>query len=1251
MSELKPSEGLFFQFTTRKPIAILMVVLAVSVFGLVSFRKLPVNLMPEITYPTVTVRTEYPGAAPADVEDRISRRIEQSLAVIPGLVQISSISRAEASDVILEFTWDTNMKLITQDIREKLGQTFLPDDAEKPTLLRYDPTLDPILRIGIYGPADLFTLRRIAEEDIQRELETLSGVAAVKVKGGLEEEIRVEIDEKLLTELELDIQQVSLRLQSENINLAGGRIKEGETEYLVRTLNEFKDISEIRELVVAQKGSALIKMKDIGRVFSTHKEREVITRIRGQESVEIDIYREAGANIVKVAEGVKDRLFGTQVQQAYVRNLENLKRIQEEKARRGADSAAVPPGTRKEDEEAGKPSQEDPGEAKKEDADEQKKEDRGEHKKKEDAEKLKAEKLKKERMKQRMEALRKRALHENMTDFLAFKLPTGVKATVLSDQSRFIQSSIDEVKSAAVLGGIFAVLVLYFFLRSARSTFLIATSIPISVIATFAPMYLFNVSLNIMSLGGLALGVGMLVDNSIVVLESIFRRREEGDDTVTAAQRGVHIVGRAVLASTLTTIAVFFPIVFVEGIAGQVFRDQALTVVFSLIASLLVAFFFIPMLASRQFQRNPSIPRCPQKRSGLLHFSSLDQFWERREWSRVAKKSGTVTKVTSTVLHPLYLYSSTGLHIVLELVGKVLYFAFLFLALIVKNLYRLLAILFGTLLRPFLFLFNHAYNAVAGLYPQVLSYALSLRLPIVLAAGLLLYLSFQFSKDLGSELIPEVHQGEFTVEIFCPVGYPLEKTDRVTQEFEKVIRSVNEVKSFASVVGVEKESISSAEEGEHTSKITLTLAKGPAPALREMGTKKEMRERFVGLPASAEVDGFKFSNPTLFSYKTPIEVEVKGYNLDRLRILAKRVEEAMRTVAGLKDIKSNLQRGNPEIQITFDRLLLIKNGLSISQVAQIVRNKVLGDVPTKFSLLDRKIDILVKAREEDVRNLEDLRNLTINPGSPTPIPLRDVAELGIREGPSEIRHLDQQRGAVVTANLSGRDLASVSNEIRQKLRELEQSEEAGDFTFSISGQNQEREVSQRSLFFALILAVFLVYIVMASQFESLLHPLIIMGTIPLALVGVVFTLWALSLPLSIVVFIGLIMLAGIVVNNAIVLVDCINRFRRQGMEIRSAIIEAGKIRFRPILMTTATTVLGLVPMTGVLGGLEVLNRLPIPLGMGEGTEIRAPMAITVISGLISSTVLTLIVIPVVYSLVESLSASVKRLAGFGGGFE
>ncbi len=826
------------------------------------------------------------------------------------------------------------------------------------------------------------------------------------------------------------------------------------------------------------------------------------------------------------------------------------------------------------------------------------------------------------------------------------------------------------------------------------------------------------------------MGIGMLVDNSIVVLESIARCRDEGDGIVDATIRGVGEVGGAVFASTLTTIAVFFPIVFVEGVAGQIFGDMSMTVVFALLASLAVALFLIPMLSSRETSKFVSGVRIKDLMKGnLLHLSTEDEIGsliadETKSDSIIQLFMQGVLLIFKTLgililnilkiftallitlvkfltlpiilpLMPLFaLLTKTGLlnfhisevifnyaqnpdfwrvtfikdiwpeylinkslstfyndlkemfgkfsgksilrkilkaiflplsivfylikyifQIATELFFRIAHFTVTSSAVIIKSLYLIFMIIFTPPSRLVFALFNWSYSWLEDVYPRILNWSLVNR-GTVLGTMLVLFLFsiFIIAPQIGSELIPEVHQGEFNLELTYPVGTPAEMTDERVAPIIDFVEKLNGVSKVAAVIGIDKQESTKTDEGENTAKLTITLDResGGSVISEEERLISEIRDHmgdFSGVKS-------KISRPTLFSFKTPVEVEIRGFNLVKLQSIAREVEESISEIPGLFDVKANIQRGNPEVQIIYNRQLLSRYGLNILEVASIVRNKVRGDVATEFKEEDRRIDVLVRVREEDKETIDNLRRLVVNPGAEIPMPLEAVAEIRVNEGPSEIRRIDQQRTAVITANVSGRDLGSVSQEIFSILANTEMPD---DFLFDITGQNKEMETSLNSLMMALALAIFLVYIVMASQFESLLHPFIIIFTIPLAIIGVLIFLYLFNIPASVVVFLGGIMLAGIVVNNAIVLVDYINQLRERGMKKVEAIITAGKVRLRPIMMTTSTTVLGLLPMA---------------IGVGDGAEIRTPMAITVIIGLLSSTILTLVVIPTMYSVLD-----------------
>lgn len=1138
-----------YRFTVTRPVAVLMVFLAVVVFGVFSIRLLPLNLMPDISYPRLTVRTEYPGAAPAEVENNVSRPMEEILGVVTGLTRISSISRGGYSDVVLEFAWDTDMDEANQDVLEKLDaiKPTLPTEVKQPLILRYDPTLDPVLTLSVSGEGDAFEgvaglkyLRRIADRDIRRLLEPLEGVAAVKVKGGLEEEIQVRLDEDQLRRTNINVDTVIKRLQAENINLAGGSMRDGRTRYLVRTVNEFRDLADIRELVVVSREGRDIKLRDIAEVISGFKDRDVITRVDGREAVEIEVYKEADANIVDMAQRVTDSVVG--------------------------------------------------------------------------------------RVRPRIER------------------EYGAGVDLLTDRSLFIESSIAEVRDTALSGGLLAVLILFLFLRDVKSTLIVAVSIPISVLVTFAPLNMSGVSLNIMSLGGLALGIGMLVDNSIVVLESIHRCKEEGDDYLRATVRGVSEVGSAVVSSTLTTVAVFFPMVFVEGIAGQMFGDLGLTVVFSLLASLAVALFLIPMLASRSWIGGPGIGagEPPAQRFGraLLglwgSWASLRDLWRslrRPRWWWI------------TVLPLVYVLVRFALHLVFELVFKLLTTLVILLASVAFGAVFALGKLFGLVFRPILWLFDQVMTALEWAYPKLIGWCLRNRVlvyALVLASGAA---TVWVLPRLDTELIPELHQGEFTVEMSLPVGTPLTATNETVAPVERrLLEEIPRLRSLITTIGSERDSSEAGERGEHTARLRVALEgqktrQAAAPADLSGGKDETKpaprlgREAAAADPVAAENEALAVirplvtavpdaivhvARPVLFSFTTPVEVEVRGYELEELAEATDSVKETLAAVPGLRDVKSSILPGSPEVQIVYNRDALSRHNLDIRSVAELVRNKVQGFEATKYNRKDRKIPVRVRLKDIDTATVRELSDLVVNPGQTRPVPLSAVAEITLGRGPNEIRRIGQQRVGLVTANLEGSGLGSAVDEIEARLAALQL---PSGVTTAVTGQSEEWETSSRSLYLALGLSIFLVYVIMASQFESLLYPLIILIAIPLAAVGVVWALVLLGVPVSVLVILGLILLAGIVVNNAIVLVDYTGQLKERGYSTDEALALAGRVRLRPILMTTLTTVLGLVPMA---------------LGLGDGAELRTPMAITVIAGLSFSTLLTLIVIPTIYAGVDRI---------------
>jgi HAE1 family hydrophobic/amphiphilic exporter-1 len=1050
-------------FAIERRVTIVMFTVAIALFGFVSLSRLKLNLLPDLSYPTITIRTELPGAAPLELETLITRPVEESVSIIRNVREVRSVSRAGQSDVTLEFLWGTDMDIAGIDVREKLDLLQLPIEAKRPLLLRFDPASEPVMRLALMDEgaatgADsierLKSLRRFAEDRLKPDLEAVEGSAAVKVSGGYEDEVQVFVDQQKLAQLGLSIDVVTRRIRAENVNLSGGRLEQGTQRFLVRTLNEFESVEQMANAIIATRDGRPVYLRDVANVTRGYKDREAITRVNGRESIELAVYKEGDANTVALANGVRAR----------VKELEK-------------------------------------------------------------------------------------------------SLPGGTRLQQVYDQSTFIAAAISEVKTSALIGGLLAILVLYAFLRDARATLISGIAIPVSVLGTFVLMYAFDITLNIMSLGGIALAVGMLVDNAVVVLESIVRNHEKGMTRTEAARRGTAEVATAVFAATLTSVAVFAPMIFITGIAGQLFKDQSLTVAFALSFSLLVALTLVPMLAAGRARAAAAEATAHAEPKPLGRFGRglrvvRDGF---------ARVGGWISSGCKLVLSPLV--NAT-----------------------------------------------QAVNRWADRkYPGAITWALAHPGKVIGSAVAVFVLTMVLVLPrLGTELIPQMSQGEFNVDLRLPPGTPLEQTDRSVLAAQRASDSLGNVALAYSVAGTgNRLDANPVDAGENTGRLSITLQSG-AGREDEEAAMAGMREDLEQMPGLQ----YRFSRPALFSMATPLEVVVSGYDLDRLGEAAERVRLAMLEDDRFADVKTTVEAGNPEIQIVFDQERATQLNLVVRDIADRVVNSVRGEVATRYKLRDKQIDVLVRSVDSRAASIEEVRNLIVNPGADFPVTLGSVADVKLAMGPAEVRRVGQERVAVISANLAHGDLGSAVATLDAIVQKVELP--VGTTAF-LSGQSEEMTASFKSLQFVLVLAIFLVYLVMASQFESLIHPFVILLTIPLALIGAVWALWLTGTTVNVVAYIGLIMLAGIVVNQSIVLIDAVNQLRAGGMAKFAAIVEGGKLRLRPILITKLTTILGLLPMA---------------LGIGEGAEVRAPMAITVIGGVLLTTFLTLLVIPVVYSVLD-----------------
>lgn len=1129
---LAPPAGLtgggLVEFSTRRRVTVAMFWITMFLFGFLGLMALKVNLLPDLSYPTLTVRTEYTGAAPSEIETLISEPVEEAVGVVKNLRKLKSVSRTGQSDVVLEFAWGTDMDQASLEVRDKMEVLQLPLEAKAPVLLRFNPSTEPIMRLAlsskVAGKTDadairqLTELRRYADEDLKKKLEPVAGVAAVKVGGGLEDEIQVDIDQQKLAQLNLPIDTVIQRLQQENINISGGRLEQGSQRYLVRTVNQFASVEEIRNMLVttqsggsnaaasaAQQMAAIaastgdaaamaaaasvqsasssssttiaggvpVRLKDIADVRQGYKEREGIIRLAGHEAVELAIYKEGDANTVATADAIQKKL-------------EQLKTL----------------------------------------------------------------------------------------------VPPDVELTTIDDQSQFIRHAISDVKLDAVIGGLLAVLIIFLFLRDGWSTFVVALSLPTSIVTTFFFMDQLGLSLNVMSLGGLALATGLVVDDSIVVLESIAKARERGLSVLQAAITGTREVSMAVVASTLTTIAVFLPLVFVQGIAGQLFRDQALTVAIAIAVSLVVSMTLIPMLSALKGRPPMAFPE----------EAPHPQWRPQSRWQKPV--------------------AATGRGVGAGVRGFFFGIAWLFV-----RAWRGVVAVVGPIMRKASDLAMAPYDGAERAYMKLLPGSLGKPWLVLGTAAAAFALTLLTIPMLGADLIPQLAQDRFEMTVKLPPGTPLSRTDDIVRDLQQAHAKDEGIRTLYGVSGTgTRLDASPTESGENIGKITVVMADGGSKELEASETEK-LRASIKDHPG-AQAD---FRRPELFSFSTPLEIELRGQDLETIQKAGQKMAAMLRANPHYADVKSTVEEGFPEIQIRFDQERAGALGLTTRQIADVVVKKVRGDVATRYSFRDRKIDVLVRARESDRASLESIRKLIVNPGSARPVTLESVADVVSTVGPSEIHRADQVRVAIVSSNLRGIDLGGAVEEVRDMVAKNNLGAGIG---MHIGGQGEELAESVKALLFAFGLAIFLVYLVMASQFESLLHPFVILFTIPLALVGAVLALLLTRSPVSVVVFIGLILLVGLVVKNAIILVDKVNQLREAGVAKRTALVEGARSRLRPITMTTLCTLFGF---------------LPLALAFGEGAEVRSPMAITVIGGLLVSTLLTLVVIPVVYDLLDRRS--------------
>jgi HAE1 family hydrophobic/amphiphilic exporter-1 len=1020
------------RFSIRRPVLTVMGTLIALALGGFSLTRLPIDLLPDISYPTLSISTNYGNANPEEMETLVTAYVEEAVAAVPGVKNLTSTSAEGVSNVRVEFSWGTDLDVAANDIRDRLDRIVddLPEEADRPQLRKFDASDRPILILGVFSQLPPIELRQIIDEQIQYRLERAPGVASAEVFGGLEREIQVNLDIDKIKALGLPLDRVIDRIRSASLNAPAGVIEQGKREVSVRAPGELASLEELENVVISEPEGAPVYLHTIAQVDDTHARVTRIVSINGQPGVRMGIRKQSGTNTVEVVDNV----------------LKELKELERDFPR--------------------------------------------------------------------------------------------ISMIPVVDSSEYIRRSIDNVSNTIVSGGFLAVMALLFFLRSFLSTLVIATAIPVSIVATFAFLFFGGFTLNLMTLGGLALGVGMMVDNAIVALENIYRLREQGLEATEAAGRGADEVAAAVVASTITTLVIFLPLAFVEGIAGALFQQLALVVSFSLICSLAVALTVVPMLASLLLKRAGDHAR--EKAQG--------GFWAR----------------------------------------------------------------LGAVAEGF-------FRALEETYGDILALALRWRWLTVLLVLSLFGASLALYPLIGFEFMPASDEARVDVNLEMEVGTRLQLVAEKARQAEDVIRrEVPELRHIASSVGASNFRPGAAA----TAQIQLTLT---SASQRERSSEQiagALRKALAGIPGATvrarSSEGVRLLRGTPGGGDENLKIEIRGYEFAILDALGRQMFDAIKDIPGVSDPRASREAGAPQELFHIDRQRAADAGLTVEQIGRALETALGGTRAGEFRERGDEFRILVKMRQSERLSLEEILDLTLINASGTPVALRNVVTVEPRLGPIQIERKNQERVAYVSANVAGRDLLPVIEEIRRRAERIPRP--AG-YQILFGGDYEEQQESFRQLLASLALALALVYMVLASLYESLLDPLIVMFSVPLAAIGVLATLFLTDTTLNVQSFIGCIMLGGIVVNNAILLVDQAGVLRTEGWDGNASMVEAGRRRLRPILMTTLTSVLGLIPLA---------------LGIGEGAEAQAPLARAVVGGLTSSTLVTLIFIPVVYSLAHRL---------------
>jgi HAE1 family hydrophobic/amphiphilic exporter-1 len=1026
----------------ERPVTMFMTSGVIVLLGVMSLTRLPVDLLPDITYPSITVRVGYGGVGPSEIEELVVRPLEQQLAAVPGLEQINSTASEGSGSVRLSFAWGTNLSEAADEVRTRVDRVRgrLPQEADPASIQKFDSAASPIMGIGVEGNYDRVTLREIAENDLIPRLERVEGVAAATVQGGLRRQIHVELSKEKITALDLSVDRVITTLRTENQNVPLGEVDEGDTTYLLRSQGQFQSLEQIKDLVVLTKGGVPIYLRDIAEVRDTTEDLRSFTRINGKPGVRMQVAKQSGKNTVAIAAAVRTEI-----------------------------------------------------------------------------------------------------------DRINREIP-NVRLTLLDDQSKFIERSIGAVREAVYLGAFLVVAIIFVFLRNLRSTLIICTSIPISIVGTFALLDFSGMTLNTMTFGGLALGVGMIVDASIVVLENTFRHMEMGKPRMQAAIEGSEEVWSAILASTLTHVAVFVPLLFLSGVSSILFVQLSIVVMFSLSMSLFVAVTVVPVLCSRLLKLPPPV----EARTGVLGalFTRSERF----------------------------------------------------------------------------------FDGLDEAYRRALHVALQHRPTVLLTAVGATAIAFALLPTIPTELVPQTDEGEVSVSARMPTGTRIERAEQIALRLEELVLA--HVPEATSVISSAGGGGFGPGMGGSASTVNVNVKLRPKDERTRTSDQiaTELRRVIVGLPGTAITTRASGGNMQLTRAlggggmgggpggDSRLAVEVRGEDIDESRRIAQDVLEVLRGAQGdgIANPQVGREEGRPELTIRVDRPKAALLGLSVSGVANTIRTNIGGTQAAFYRERGKEFPIIVRLREADRERADSVNDVLISTPQGQVLQAKNLLDLRPQTGPTQIERKNQQRILRVNAELeAGTVLGDAVKAVQGRLPQVQV---PMGFSVGFGAEVEQQAQAFRQLQVLLILGVFLVYAVMASQYESLRDPFIVMFSVPVAAIGVVAALKLTSTSLSLQAYIGIIMLAGIVVSNAILLVDYTNVLRRRdGKPLREAVELAGRTRLRPIIMTTLTTILGLVPMS---------------LAIGDGAELQAPLARVVIGGLTASTLVTLVLVPAVYTLFE-----------------